>query len=216
MLWSSGSRAPSCHACSTAATTVSRFSWSTSSPAGTLEASGAPWPDALTLVGELAARLHVVGRPPEGFVTAREYTDSWRLQFGHRPDLASELNELATPGAGDVLINADLHPGNVLRGGDGWKVIDPHAVCAEPAADIWALLDPLVISLPEEPAAATGEAWERVQRYAEEAGIDGVRAAAWTRLRGLAEATSIDRREGASAEDRAWAARLRRMAEALA
>ena len=184
-------------------------------PGWTLESSDVPWPESLGLVGQLAARLHAAGQPPEGFVSARGYTDYWRPQLAGRPDLLAELDELSTPGAGDVLIHADLHPGNVLRSGDGWKVIDPHAVCAEPAADIWALLDPLVIALPDEPGAAIRAARERIALYADAAAMDSSTATAWTYLRALAEASSIDAREGASAEDRAWAVRLHRMAAAL-
>ncbi len=184
-------------------------------PGWTLESSDVPWPESLALVGQLAARLHAAGQPPEGFVSARGYTDYWRPQFAGRPDLLAELDELTTPRAGDVLIHADLHPGNVLRSGDAWKVIDPHAVSAEPAADIWALLDPLVVALPDEPGAAIRGARQRIERYAEAAGIDSSRAAAWTYLRALAEARSIDAREGASSDDRSWAVRLHRMAAAL-
>jgi hypothetical protein len=89
-------------------------------------------------------------------------------------------------------------------------------VCADRHADIWGLLDPLVIDLPESPGEAIAEARLRVERYAEAAGLDSDRAAAWTALRGQAEALAIDGRPQASAEERAWAGRLHRMVDALA
>jgi Ser/Thr protein kinase RdoA (MazF antagonist) len=180
-----------------------------------LEDSNLDWGQRLALLGELAGRLHAAGRPPRGFVNAREYTSYWRPVFAVRPELPAELDELTVPRDSDVLIHADLHAGNALRSGEAWKVIDPHAVRAERHADIWALLDPLALVLPDEPKAAVRAARERVRTYADAAGLDSARAGAWARLRALGEALFIDARAGASAADRAWAARLHRMAEAL-
>jgi hypothetical protein len=57
------------------------------------------------------------------------YAESW-------PPTA-ELTELLIPSAVDVLVHLDLHPGNALRAGDGWKVIDPHGARADRnAADL--------------------------------------------------------------------------------
>ena len=185
-------------------------------PGWTLEAPGIPWAQRLLLLGGLAARLHALGRPPDGFPGAAEYTRSWGVSFAGRPELIALLDELTQPRDSDILIHADLHPGNVLRSGETWKAIDPHAVCADRHADIWGLLDPLVIDLPEGPGEAIVEARLRVERYSEAAGLDSERAAAWTALRGRAEALALDGRPQASAEERAWAVRLHRMADALA
>jgi streptomycin 6-kinase len=190
-------------------------------PGWRLEAPGIPWARRLLLLGQVVARLHALGRPPDdspgaGFSGATEYTRSWRVSFADRPDLIVMLDELTRPRDSDILIHADLHPGNVLRSGETWKAIDPHAVCADRHADIWGLLDPLVIDLPEGLGKAIAEARLRVERYADAAGLDSERAAAWTAMRGQAEALAIDDRPQASAEERAWAVRLHRMANALA
>ena len=39
-----------------------------------------------------------------------------------------------------VLLHGDLHHGNVLRSGSGWKVIDPKGVVGDPSFEVYALL----------------------------------------------------------------------------
>ena len=103
----------------------------------------------------------------------------------------------------DVLLHADLHGGNVLRDGGGWKVVDPHAARGDRHADVWALLDPLVPAVPDD---ATALRWVAI--YAEAADLDPERARAWVHVRAAGEAGDVE------PDDPDWAARLRRMAEA--
>jgi streptomycin 6-kinase len=161
-------------------------------PGTTLDEDGLPFEEHLRVLGGLARRLHGAGPAPATFVDLATYAARW------------EPGELATRRADDVLLHADLHGGNVLRDGDGWTVIDPHAVRGERHAEVWALLDPLV---PPVPDAATAHRW--LALYADAAGLDRERARTWTRVRGAGEAREV------AAEDPAWAERLARMAEAL-
>jgi streptomycin 6-kinase len=185
-------------------------------PGWTLEGAELPWDEKVLVVGRLVRRLHAAGRPGTAFIDARGYTRGWRERLASEPDLLALLDDLTEPRDDDILIHADLHPGNVLRSGDSWKVIDPHGVFGERHADIWGLLDPLVPGLPDDPAAASLSAWQRLRSYAEAAGLDPERAGAWVRLRGLTEARDIESDAQAEPEERAWAVRLHRMADALA
>jgi streptomycin 6-kinase len=150
-----------------------------------------PTPESrLTELGRLAARLHRAGPPPPSFVHVRDFAPDWELPNGDE----------------EVLVHLDLHGGNALRAGGGWKVIDPKGVRADRHADVWALIDPFMLeSLPasaEDPR-ATVERW--IEVYAEAAGMDPVRAREWTRIRARAE----------RAESGGWPG-LRRLADALA
>ncbi len=185
-------------------------------PGGSLQDAGLPFEDALVVLGRLARRLHAAGTPPDGrFLTADDHARSWRRAFAGEPALLAELDALVTPGDDDVLVHADLHGGNALRADDGWKVIDPHGLRADRHADVWALLDPLVPPLPAEPVAARRVAWDRVVRYADAAGLDPDRAAAWTRLRARGEALGLEASDAPPADDAAWATGLHRIADAL-
>lgn len=160
-------------------------------PGTPLDATGVAWEERLEILGGLAKRLHAAPAaavPHIGGAYGRHWGDS----------------PLLAPAGDDVVLHADLHGGNALRHGDGWRVIDPHAVRGDRHADVWALIDPLA---PVAPDRATAWAW--VERYAAAAGLDPARAAAWVRLRALAEA-----RNGADG-DAAWRARLQRTAELL-
>jgi streptomycin 6-kinase len=163
-------------------------------PGQPLDEAGLSVEARLAELGRLTARLHQAGPPPRSFMHVSEFEPAWQLP----PDSGEE-----------VLAHLDLHGGNALRAGDGWKVIDPKGVRADRHADVWALIDPLMLEfLPESPAEvrATAERWLR--RYAEAAEMDLAKAREWTWIRADAEA-----REEHS--DAAWAAALRRMADAL-
>jgi len=170
----------------------------------------------LELLGDLAARLHRAGPPSPAFETARSYAATWPAALAGDAELASILDELSAPSDEDVLVHADLHGGNALRSGSEWKAIDPHAVRADRHLDVWALIDPLAPALPGDSGEAVNEASERCARYAAAAQMDAGRAAAWARVRAAVEASQIATDERASRHDRAWAARLIRMANALA
>jgi streptomycin 6-kinase len=163
-------------------------------PGVTLDADGLAFEERLRTLGALARRLHAAGPAPRRFVPLALYARRW------------DVGALADARDDDVLIHADLHGGNVLRHGDAWRVIDPHAVRGDRHADIWALLDPLV---PELPANAGTTAWRWLRIYTGAAGLDPQRAAAWVVARARGEAPDVGR------DDPAWARRLLRMAAAL-
>ena len=172
-------------------------------PGDTLDAAGLDWEEKLVVLGRLARRLHAAGSPPATVSPMSAYAASW-------PDPAAELEGLLAPAPSDVLVHADLHPGNALRADGSWKVIDPHGARGDPHAEIWALICPEAPALPEDAEEARRVAWRRLETYARAAGLDARRAAVWTRLRAMAEAIAPD-----VAEDEAWAERLRRTARAL-
>jgi Ser/Thr protein kinase RdoA (MazF antagonist) len=185
-------------------------------PGTALDAARVGIDERLAVLGRLAGRLHAAGTPPDDALPLGTYARGWRRALGDDPEALAELDGLLAPEPGDVLIHADLHGGNALLAGDGWKAIDPHAARADPHADVWALLDPLVPALPGDgpDAARTARGW--VERYARAARLDPSRTAAWTRLRARATAAGIDAQAAPSAADRSWAERLGRMARALA
>jgi streptomycin 6-kinase len=161
-------------------------------PRDTLEAAGLRLEDRLAELGRLAARLHRAGLPPRSFIHVREFAPDWEIPDGDE----------------EVLAHLDLHAGNALRTGGGWKAIDPKGVRADRHADVWALIDPLTMEdFPRDPAQveATVDRW--LNRYADAAGMDIGRAREWTRIRASAEARGV--------HDPDWAAGLRRMADVL-
>ena len=173
-------------------------------PGDSLDATELGWDEKLVVLGRLARQLHTTGAPPpETVLPMSAYASGW--------DGASELEGQLAASADDVLLHADLHPGNALRVDGSWKVIDPHGARGDRNAEIWALICPEAPGLPEDPAEARRVAWHRLGTYAEAAGLDPSRAAIWARVRAAAEAESPD-----VAHFPEWAERLRRTARALA
>lgn len=168
-------------------------------PGTTLDAA-LPWDARLDVIAGLVARLHASGAPVGAVTTLVAYSGFWRraLEAAGAAELAL-LDDLLATAPAPVVLHADLHGGNVLRHGDRWVVIDPHAVAGDPAAEVWALIDPLA------PVATPAQA----RRYAAAAGLDAERALGWARVRARAEACA-----GADG-DAAWAARLHATADAL-
>jgi streptomycin 6-kinase len=161
-------------------------------PGHSLEAVDLDLEARLAEIGRLVASLHAAGPPPPSFVHVRDFEPSWDLPAGDE----------------EVLTHLDLHGGNVLRTGGGWKAIDPKGVRADRHADVWALIDPLTLeSFPRDPGEAEATAGRWVDRYAEAAEMDLDKAREWTRVRASAEAQHV--------HDPDWAAALRRMAAAL-
>lgn len=165
------------------------------------------WEAALVTLGRLARRLHAAGDPGPSFTALADYMGDWRAALARGPGLLDELDGLLAAGAAPVLVHADLHPGNALLDGGSWRAIDPHAVRGDRHADVWALVTPGLPGVPDDASAARPEARRRVALYAAAAGLEPERAAAWTRMRALAEALSEP--------GTAWAERLARLAAAL-
>ena len=98
-------------------------------PGQALDDAGLSPEERLTELGRLAARLHGAGPPPpEPFLHVRDFL------AGPLPD-----------GDDVVLVHLDLHGGNALRSGSSWKAIDPKGVRADRHADVWALIDPVML-----------------------------------------------------------------------
>jgi len=173
-------------------------------PGTPLNESGAGWEEQLELLGGLAARLHGEGEPGHEFISMSDLCADWRGALAGEPGLLAELERLVAWADDEVLVHAELHGANALLQGAEWRVIDPKGVRGDRHADVWALLEPDAPPLPGDRAAAARIAWSWVTRYAEAAGMDAERAAAWTRVRAAPEASSIT--------DAAWAARLRALA----
>jgi streptomycin 6-kinase len=166
--------------------------------------------DKLIELGRLAGRLHSAGPAPRSFMHLRDFSLGWRRNV-------PEIDELLTPSEADVLIHCDLHAGNALRAGEGWRVIDPKGVRADRHADIWALLDPMGLEhLPEDPDAAAETAGRWVDLYAAAAAMDPPTARRWARLGARAEALTLGAEPSSSPDEVAWIAALHRMADALA
>lgn len=166
-------------------------------PGTTLDAADISWDERLEVLGTLVGRLHSAPQPTAGSPhIGGTYSRDWRRTLGN--------STLLTPADDDVLLHGDLHGGNALRAGTRWRIIDPHAVCGDRHADVWALIDPLA---PVPSDARTARAW--IRRYAASANLDPDRAADWVRFRARAEALA-----GADG-DHAWAERLRHMADLL-
>jgi streptomycin 6-kinase len=141
-------------------------------PGHTLDDAGPTPAERLAELGRLAARLHRAGPPPSTLIHLREFAPRWPLPDEHD----------------EVLVHLDLHGGNALRAGAGWKVIDPKGVRADRHADVWALIDPVMLeSLPEEPEQARAAAERWIECYAEAADLEPGRAREWTRMRAQAE-----------------------------
>jgi streptomycin 6-kinase len=98
------------------------------------------------------------------------------ISSSHLGRAAALFRDLATDAS--HLLHGDLHHGNVLRDGDGWRAIDPGGVLGEPAAECGALLRnwlPDLLELPD-PVATTRR---RVAIMADVLELDAARIRAW-------------------------------------
>ena len=72
-----------------------------------------------------------------------------------------------------VLVHGDVHEWNALRSGDGWKLVDPDGLLAEPEYDLGVLMR-------EDPAELmSGDPWERAHWLAERTGTDATAIWEW-------------------------------------
>ena len=150
---------------------------------------GTPLPEAAVdaVAPALLRRLWSAAAPGAGFTAVGDLAPGWAVtiaSLGLEPELARRvltwLDELVGSAPEALLVNQDLHRGNVLRDGGRWLVIDPKPVIGERALDLVALgrnrPDP---------------AWLR--RLAGAAGIDPERARRWAVVHTLAWAREHDR-----------------------
>ncbi len=147
-------------------------------PGHSLDDSKRTWDQKLEILARLVGRLHDAGPPPASIPSLADYADLWRKDLERDPGRVRELDGLLAGGADEVLVHGDLHPGNALRGAQGWTAIDPKAFRGDRHADIWALICP---------QAPMDRFRERVELYAHAAGLEAERALAWARVRAAAE-----------------------------
>lgn len=88
-----------------------------------------------------------------------------------------ELEELAGTGISSSLLHGDLNPGNVLRSGDAWMVVDPKPLVGDPAFDLWPLAAQLGVS--SHTTDAEAHLREKIAVVSEAAGQDPSRVARW-------------------------------------
>jgi streptomycin 6-kinase len=176
-------------------------------PATTLDEATSDYDRQLVEVGTLVRRLHDVGDPPARLPGIEQHVEAFRRV----PDegLHADLDALIATTDTSVAVHADLHGGNVLLDGDRWVAIDPKGVRGDRHLDIWLLVCPQAPALPHDPEAARTEARRRVGLYADAAGLDAARAAAWAHVVARAEAVLSDSAHAG------WPRRLRALANAL-
>lgn len=166
--------------------------------------------ESFAVIADTARRLRAAVRTAADgrFPTIAEHAaaDGWRAALERRhPDAVADLDALlALPAAN--LIHNDLYRDNILRAGDGWVVIDPKPVLADPHAECFGLL------------AAAEYVTDRavVDRYARLADLPDPRLLArWVRLRALI--TTAQRAESANptADSARWDAHLHALARML-
>jgi streptomycin 6-kinase len=85
-----------------------------------------------------------------------------------------------------VLMHGDVHQWNTLRSGDGWKLVDPDGVFAEPECDLGVLMreDPVELM--------AGDPWDRARWLAERTGTDATAIWEWGVAERLATGLLLD------------------------
>ena len=161
---------------------------------------------ALAVLGGVARTLAQAGQA-EGFPTLADsqMAAEWRDALAGDARLDELLAE--PPSA---VVHLDLHVLNVLRHGERWAAIDPKPHLADPHAECFALLERVGLI-----NATPRSAWAAVRTYAEAAGLDPERLAAWTAVRARAEAELVGRAPDAPPRWRRWVHDLRRLATKL-
>ena len=86
---------------------------------------------------------------------------------------AAESRRRAHDPARAVLVHGDVHQWNALRAGDGFRLVDPDGLWAEPEYDLGVLMR-------EDPAELTaGDPWDRARLLAQRTGTDPVAIWEW-------------------------------------
>ena len=113
-----------------------------------------------------AAALRGAGLPEEAAAQASE-----------------EFDRLCASSPRSALLHGDLNPTNVLRHGDGWRVVDPKPAVGDPAFDTFSLVRDLLTDT------GSGErVAELTDAAARVAGVDRDRALRWMRVRSILSA----------------------------
>ena len=107
-------------------------------------------------------------------------------------DLAlAAARELPASPQHSVLLHQDLHGGNILRDGDGWRAIDPKPLVGDAAFDLASLLRDRRPELAVDPDPA-GRVRRRFRRLTALTGVDRERARGWGVLHALAWGVDTD------------------------
>jgi streptomycin 6-kinase len=179
-------------------------------PGTQLGASARSAAQSFAVVADMARKLRGASRTPTDgrFPTISEHAEAegWRGVLERRhPEAVAELDALlALPAM--TLIHNDLYQDNVLRAGDGWVVIDPKPVLADPHAECFGLLA----------AAEWVTDLAVLERFARAADMPDPRLLArWVRVRAMI--TTAQRSESAqpTSDSAQWDAHLQALARML-
>ncbi len=103
--------------------------------------------DATAVLIETARRLHRVPPADCSLPHLRSHGASFRRHAAGGPipprmvQRAAELfDDLCASAPRETVLHGDLHHGNVLRSGPGWRAIDPHGLVGDPGYDGGAML----------------------------------------------------------------------------
>jgi len=189
-------------------------------PGITLRACELGEQDTLTVLGDVAWRLHGARLAKAGTFTHlsdSELGADMALALAGHHEEAAELAELLAASPGDVLLHCDLHSLNVLKDADAYKVIDPKPHLGDRHADIFGLLYGDHVSLPSDrdAASALAHAHARVACFAQAAGMNADQARRWTRLRARSIEQWVLAMDHPTAADRRWAQQMHAIAIAL-
>ena len=172
-------------------------------PGTTLLASGLALEDALTVAGELAARLGE-GHPQAGIPRLEEAMRDYQRRAYDRlgeqadaldalgvteavPQAIADIDELLATGPSGSLLHGDFNPGNILLASASqdataqWVVVDPKPLVGDPSFDLW----PVVSQLGNpygSPDAAERLSYQATVAAAA-AGCDAHRVIRWSRVR---------------------------------
>ncbi|MFS8105102.1 aminoglycoside phosphotransferase family protein [Lentzea alba] len=151
-----------------------------------------PEPAPFTAIGRLARRLAIPA--PPGLPSLSDMVLDWVAEIpAHSARLGSPLppevldaalanaRELAAEQSG-LLLHGDLHFGNVLRGDDGLRVVDPNGVSGDPAYELLPLLRGDWAAVTAQPDLRRAVR-SRIAEFAEAAEVDAERVSRWTQLR---------------------------------
>jgi streptomycin 6-kinase len=144
---------------------------------------GLPFPQRLDILTRLA---QAVWRPvsgvslPDGAAKARwleDFIGRHRASLDHQvfahAVACARRRAAAHDDARAVLVHGDVHQWNALQAGDGWKLVDPDGLLAEPEYDLGILMreDPVELM--------AGDPWDRAHQLAGRTGTDPVAIWEW-------------------------------------
>ncbi|MFC0436841.1 aminoglycoside phosphotransferase family protein [Kutzneria buriramensis] len=149
-------------------------------------------PASIAEIGRLARRLAIPA--PRGLNSLADRARAWMVdvpkhaaRLGHPlpsrviDACVANVRDLAV-GQPDSLVHGDLHLGNVLRGGEELKAIDPSGLAGDPAYELLPVLrdDWPAVMAEADPRRAVAR---RIAEFAEAAEVDRERVHRWTQAR---------------------------------